>query len=633
MPYQRSSGGEILVGDGGEDAADLERLLPPRIGGVGEDLAHGPERATVGEVADVAVAWVAGRGETGEALAWSCVGVLVVAEQKGARLGKVAGPVLRLAVGTHDPRVAADPEVVLGGDAPRRVEHPLAGEHHRPLRRHDQDAAGMHEHRGLGVPVGLGAGVDARHHNIDLGIDLGARLRELHQPAEHAGDPVHALGAAVERDAGAAGEGEPLDRRAHLAREVERGEDPPAFGLRQRSQVPAGIAEEDDARHSLRIARGEVADHPHHDVGGVAAVRTVHRHQEPCRVEVVLDEVAAAGRQPLDHLVGIGEAAAAQVHHFLGILPQRLQRRLGWLAEAEHRPRLLEAGDLQHQIAKLAALAVGDPAADRHLLQPHSLGERCQAAHQEVDLVRRQIDRRPDVEQHPVPGQPLGGGAARLEAAHPGERFHQHVLELRQLHEPAGLVAHRCEVAHLGHGEQPLVARVLAGDAVEEVDLFRRRQAVEMEVPQPPELQPQGHHGVDAAVDLLLLERAAGLAPEGEVLRAGRPGDGDRHAAQSRRRGERQQGRDLGGYRGLRRRFPRAPEVEVHHHLRAGGRFAGEAARGLDAPGEAVVVRVRGDQVDVGAPVLVAGDAERLPLAAEALDRLPARGCGSSAAP
>ena len=299
----------------------------------------------------------------------------------------------------------------------------------------------------------------------------------------------------------------------------------------------------------------------------------------------MLDEIAAGGatgREAFDHLVGVGEAPAAQVHHLLGILPQRLQRRLGGLAEAQHRPRLLEARDLQHAVAQLAALtfsiSVSNPAADRHLLQAHSLGERSQAADQEFDLVRRQVDRRPDVEQHPVPGQPFGRGAARLEPAQPGERLHQHVLELRQLRQPAGLVAHRREVAHLGHREQALVARVLAGDAVEEVDLLGRRQAVEMEVPQPPELQPQGHHGVNAAIDLLLAERPAGLAPEGEVLHAVRPGDGDRHAAQvRRRRGAGQQGRDLAGDGLLgQRRVP--PEVEVGHDLGAGGGFAGQAA-------------------------------------------------------
>ncbi len=41
----------------------------------------------------------------------------------------------------------------------------------------------------------------------------------------------------------------------------------------------------------------------------------------------------------------------------------------------------------------------------------------------------------------------------------------------------AVVVAHRREVAHLGHGDESLVGRVLAADAVEEVDLACGRKA------------------------------------------------------------------------------------------------------------------------------------------------------------
>jgi hypothetical protein len=40
-------------------------------------------------------------------------------------------------------------------------------------RSHDQDAAGVHEHRRLGVPVGLGADVDAADDHVDLAAPLG----------------------------------------------------------------------------------------------------------------------------------------------------------------------------------------------------------------------------------------------------------------------------------------------------------------------------------------------------------------------------------------------------------------------------------------------------------------------------
>ena len=157
---------------------------------------------------DVAVDRIGGRGAAREALAGRDVGVLVVAEEDAAGVGDVARPVLRLAVRAHDAVVAADALVVLGRDAARVVERLLAGEHHRALGRHDEDAARVHQHRRLGVPVRLRADVDADDHDVHLA----ARLRELDQPPQHAGDPVHVLGAALHRDLGARRDREPLER-------------------------------------------------------------------------------------------------------------------------------------------------------------------------------------------------------------------------------------------------------------------------------------------------------------------------------------------------------------------------------------------------------------------------------------
>ena len=72
--------------------------------------------AWCGASRDVAVGRVGGGRPAREALARRHVGVLVVAEEDSAGPGHVGGPVLRLAVGAHDPLVAADAEVVLGRD-------------------------------------------------------------------------------------------------------------------------------------------------------------------------------------------------------------------------------------------------------------------------------------------------------------------------------------------------------------------------------------------------------------------------------------------------------------------------------------------------------------------------------------
>ena len=115
--------------------------------------------------------------------------------------------------------------------------------------------------------------------------------------------------------------------------------------------------------------------------------------------------------------------------------------------------------------------------------------------------------------------QALARRALRLEAADAGERFHEHAFEVRQLHDATARVAHRREVAHLGDGEQPLVLRILPRDTVEEVHVLNRRQALNVEVAQPPQVHPLAHHRVQPAIQLLL-RVAVRRRAVGEMLHA-----------------------------------------------------------------------------------------------------------------
>ena len=183
---------------------------------------------------DVPVDGVGRHRPPGEALAGRDVAVLVVGQQDLACAGQLGRPVLGLAVGAHDPLVAADADVVLGRHPARVLEGLLAGEDHGAVRRHDQDPAGVHQHGRFRVPVRLGADVDAGHDHVDLAPALG----ELDQAPEDPRHPVHVFGAAVHGDLGARRQREPLDRRTEAGGEVEGGEDPPAFRLGDRSQTP-----------------------------------------------------------------------------------------------------------------------------------------------------------------------------------------------------------------------------------------------------------------------------------------------------------------------------------------------------------------------------------------------------------
>ena len=176
-------------------------------------------------------------------------------EQHVAGRGQARRPVLRLAVGSHHPGVAADAEVVLGRHAAGVVDRLLAGQHHRAVRRHHEDAPRVHQHRRLGVPVRLGADVDAGDDDVDLAACLGV----LHEPPQHPGHPVEVLAAGVHGDLGPGGQREPLDRHVHARRQVDGRQHAAALGLGDRAHRPGRVAEHGDPRDALRVALGRRA--------------------------------------------------------------------------------------------------------------------------------------------------------------------------------------------------------------------------------------------------------------------------------------------------------------------------------------------------------------------------------------
>ena len=175
-----------------------------------------------------------------------------------------------------------------------------------------------------------------------------------------------------------------------------------------------------------------------------------------------------------------------------------------------------------------------------------------------------------DGEQDPVPLEALVRRAAGLEPAHARERLVQHALELRELHDAAGGVAHRREIADLGRREEPLVLRVPLRD--------RRGRGTRP----PPTGAARGR--TSRAGRAASGGRASGgsrgsagprvhaaVAAEREVLLA-RPApeaaapEGDHHRDAPRRpwpRHRRERGPERLGLRVLRERSPVVPEVEL----------------------------------------------------------------------
>ena len=374
--------------------------------------------AACGLSADVAVGRIAGRAATREAFARHHVGQVVVPHQQRAGRREGRRPVLRLAVQAHHAVVAADAEVVLGTHGAGEVERLLAGEHHRRGRRHDQDAARVHQHRRLGVPVRLAADVDAGDDDVDLAAGLG----ELDQPAQRQRDPVHVLGARVHGDERAAAHREPLHRQPVLGRVGQRGIDAPAFRFGQVAQPLGRVGQQHHALMPSGTTSVGLLIRPTTRWARVRSRLALHRHQSVVGVEVEFLEDAgrqaaagtAAGEQASD-LVRIGRAEARRGQQLLLVArragaPARCRRGL------RSRGRVADVLELQHRIAQAAGGGVvGDAHLDHQLLQAGPCGQRGKAARQRLDL-RRQA--RSTAHRRRAPGGwPPGGRAGRSATA------------------------------------------------------------------------------------------------------------------------------------------------------------------------------------------------------------------------
>ena len=139
------------------------------------------------------------------------------------------------------------------------------------------------------------------------------------------------------------------------------------------------------------------------------------------------------------------------------------------------------------------------------MFEAQTFGDGKEATHDVAQFLRFQIERRPDIEEYAVPVEALLGAAARLKQANRREGFHEHAFQMRQLHDAPGFIAHRSDVANLGSGEQALVLGIVAGHGVQEINVFDRGHAIDLEIAEAPEMQALPHHGMQAAEERIFL--------------------------------------------------------------------------------------------------------------------------------
>ena len=449
----------------------------------------------------------------------------------------------------------------------------------------------MHEHRGLGVPVRLGADVYAGDHDVQLVAALG----ELDDPAQHGRDPVHVLGAAVHGDLGPGREREPLDRHTELLRQVEGGDDAHALRLGERAERLGGISQQRNAQHPFRVPRGVGAREPDHDAGRVGGRRAVDGFQAAALVEVVLLELAA---EQLDDLGGMERAPAARRNHAQGSLVQRLNGRHGGRVDLDEHaaPGRLEEAD--QTLAPVVARLV-DAAVEQDHLDAQTVGGGSVSLDHAPDLLAAQLDDRPGVEHHTVPQRPLARRQVGQVGAHGLERLRQNALQLGDGEQLSVGVVHRRHVPHLGEREQPLVLGILVGSAAEQIHVLRRGQSLELELLEAPEPEAIGHPRVQPA-QRPVLDHPTVVGLEGEEVDRGHPAaalglrHGDDHLPQHRRRADLlepfgDRGRELVA----RRHGPGVLGVEVGDQFIARSQVGGERAQGAYGRGQVAQVAER----------------------------------------
>ena len=90
---------------------------------------------------------------------------------------------------------------------------------------------------------------------------------------------------------------------------------------------------------------------------------------------------------------------------------------------------------------------------------------------------------------------------------------------MRQLHDAPGFIAHGSDVANLGSGEQALVLGIVTGHGMQQINIFDRGQAINLEIAEAPEMQALPHHGMQAAEERVFLILSA-IELVGEMLQA-----------------------------------------------------------------------------------------------------------------
>ncbi len=386
----------------------------------------------------------------------------------------------------------------------------------------------MLEHRGLGVPVALGAHVDAIHDDVDGA----AALREPHDAGEHPGGPVQVLRPRVHGDARAAGHGHPLDGQPLALGEIEGRDDAPTLGLGQGAHAARGVAEQQHAAQALVEGAERGSARPRRPGGPCSArgagwpaasdspsAASSSSWKAPAREHVV----RLAAERP-HQLVGVEQALAAGLDHAPLVRPHGGHGRVVVVAHAQRGAMVGRVGPVDLERAPPVPARGAEirhvPAQD-HDLDAQARGGRRQAARGVPDLVHRDGQRGPHVDHEPVPERFRRLLEHAMGLPHGVQRGHVHALERGHPQEFARLrIALRVEALDLHDAHQALVRGVGLGAGHGQEDLAGGGHALQVEVGHAREFEPLGPRRVEVAREPVLDEVPVRAAQAGAAQAA-----------------------------------------------------------------------------------------------------------------
>ena len=344
-------------------------------------------------------------------------------------------------------------------------------------------------------------------------------------------DRVHVLGAAVHRDLGAGRQREPLHRQAALLGQVEGRDDEGALGHGDRAERLGRVAEQRDPGHALGVARRSASSPgprrcPRGCVPGGRSTGTsrpspsrscsTKRAPRPGHAAAPARRGRRARGPASGAPSGCSRPAGASARS-AGRSPAGRRRCPGCSRSAARRPAAATPGSSCRRpritISSRPAPTVSGAIERANVASCDSGSSMDGQAYRKIRL----WSSAPAVpEPRPRPPQAVEAGG-------------QQPLDRREADDLAGGVRERRRVAHLRHGDEPLVVRVLLRDHVEQVRVLGRRQPHAVEVLQPPEVEPLRGQRVHPPDDLVLGQARAGpIALRGWAGRSGsrrrRPG-------------------------------------------------------------------------------------------------------------